>query len=473
MKMILGWSLLLAAALNACGNAPTDADAAAAADSTKAVVSPNYLNGIDATNAGDKVGPVHLHGRIPGGAGNSLILYETEARNKSEIKRLNLTGETFDFGTLEVGRGVYILALNEVANSTEIILNPDEADVNLVFTSNRLGSTKSAPNSKENTGFFAYSNIERANGNEIRSLRQGAASAPERKAQVEQQVKAKEQELVAKQHEFIKQYPGTYLAKLLTLKNPKYPDAKGRIFEDLDPMDNSLVRSSAISDRIQRMMVTFSGGTDPGFLACIDLVKAHFEPNSVTLESALYSMLDGFYNTGKETICQYILDNYIFDEDCGADLSDAIRIRAQGIINLQVGKTPPNFTMDTSDGGVLDLMETAKKNKYTLVMFWASWCHKCEQEIPYVGPMYAKYNFKGLEVISVSLDNSRDTWKQAIATNGMTWPQVSQLAAWNSPVVTDYKITATPTYFLLDNTGKIVLKPQRVFQVEEFLKGKL
>jgi len=316
-------------------------------------------------------------------------------------------------------------------------------------------------------------NIERANGNEIRSLRQGAASAPERKAQVEQQVKAKEQELVAKQHEFIRQYPGTYLAKLLTLKNPKYPDAKGRIFEDLDPMDNSLVRSSAISDRIQRMMVTFSGGTDPGFLACIDLVKAHFEPNSVTLESALYSMLDGFYNTGKETICQYILDNYIFDEDCGADLSDAIRIRAQGIINLQVGKTPPNFTMDTSDGGVLDLMETAKKNKYTLVMFWASWCHKCEQEIPYVGPMYAKYNFKGLEVISVSLDNSRDTWKQAIATNGMTWPQVSQLAAWNSPVVTDYKITATPTYFLLDNTGKIVLKPQRVFQVEEFLKGKL
>jgi thiol-disulfide isomerase/thioredoxin len=106
-------------------------------------------------------------------------------------------------------------------------------------------------------------------------------------------------------------------------------------------------------------------------------------------------------------------------------------------------------------------------------MFWASWCHKCEQEIPYVGPMYAKYNFKGLEVISVSLDNSAETWKQAIATNGMTWPQASQLGAWNSPVVTDYKITATPTYFLLDNTGKIVLKPQRVFQVEEFLKGKL
>ena len=84
-------------------------------------------------------------------------------------------------------------------------------------------------------------------------------------------------------------------------------------------------------------------------------------------------MLDGFYNTGKEDICQYILDNYIFDEDCGADLSDVIRLRAQGIINLQVGKTPPNFNIEEYNGGKVNLMETAAKNQYTLVMFWASW----------------------------------------------------------------------------------------------------
>ncbi len=36
----------------------------------------------------------------------------------------------------------------------------------------------------------------------------------------------------------------------------------------------------------------------------------------------------------------------------------------------------------------------------------------------------------------------------------MTWPNVSQLQAWNSPVVSEYKVTATPTYFLLDKEGK-------------------
>ena len=55
----------------------------------------------------------------------------------------------------------------------------------------------------------------------------------------------------------------------------------------------------------------------------------------------------------------------------------------------------------------------------------------------------------------------------------MTWPNVSQLKAWNSPVVADYKVTATPTYFLLDQQGEIVLKPKRYFEVEAFLNENL
>ena len=154
-------------------------------------------------------------------------------------------------------------------------------------------------------------------------------------------------------------------------------------------------------------------------------------------------------------------------------MSDAIRIRAQGIINLQLGKTPPNFQIDRWDGGSLDLYKTCAQNEYTLLMFWASWCHKCEQEIPNLGPVYSKYGYKGFEIVGVSLDQVRNTWEKAISDNGMTWPNVSQLQAWNSPVVSEYKVTATPTYFLLDKEGKIVLKPSRYFEVDKFLSEKL
>tara|TARA_B110000444_G_C18830667_1_gene593065 strand:+ start:443 stop:1888 length:1446 start_codon:yes stop_codon:yes gene_type:complete len=432
-------------------------------------VSPRYKNGTNDQNRGDKTGAIRLHGSLPASQGSILHLYITEARTKTLIDSAVVDGGVFNFPNVEVSRGFYELVLNGKANNkTLIVLNPDEKEVNLKFNSTRLGANRSAVGSRENTAAFTYFQLESRSRNEIKSLRKGMRDSPYRK-RIEEQIKDKELELVQSQHKMIDMYPGTYFAKYLSWKNPKYPNSQGRFFEDMDPLDNSVVHSLALSDRITEMMKRYSKGEESGFFACIDIIKSHFEPNSFTLESALYSMLDGFYNTGKEDICQYILDNFIFDEDCGADLSDVIRQRAQGIINLQVGKTPPNFNIASYEGGVINLMETVAKNKYTLVMFWASWCHKCEQEVPVLIPLYTKHHGNGFEAIGVSIDQNHSTWAKAIEDNGMNYPNVSQLLAWDSPIVKQYKITATPAYFLLDSKGVIVLKPKRVHEVESFL----
>lgn len=437
-------------------------------------ISPRYKNGVNDSNRGDKTGKITLHGKIPTSPGSKLYIYQTEARTKTLIDSATVkTGGLYEFKNLEVSRGFYELILNGSAkNKCQIILNPDEKNVNIEFKSMRLNGSRTAPNSKENQGLLKYYVFESQNKNEIKNLRKGMKDSPYRK-RIEQQIKDKELELVASQHSLMDQYPGTYLAKFLGWKNPKYPNSQGRYFEDMDPLDNSLIHSMAISDRIQGMMVRFSKGEDSNFLACIDIIKAHFEPNPVTLESALYAMLDGFYNTGKEDICLYILDNYIYDEDCGADLSDVIRQRAQGIVNLQVGKTPPNFVMESYEGKQINLMKTVAKNKYTLVMFWASWCHKCEQEIPALIPLYARTHPQGFEAIGVSIDQNRQTWTNIIEQRGMQYINVSQLQGWDSPIVTDYKITATPTYFLLNSKGEIVLKPKRIYEVDNFLQKNL
>jgi peroxiredoxin len=484
MKMTTLFSVLFAAwTLMAC-NAETTANSvpssenqsntAAANEAPQTVlISSLYKDGTDDQNRGDRIGVVRVHGTMTSSVSGDVILYESEGRNASEVARTKLVNRSFDFGALELGRGFFKIGYNGETNSTDIIINPDEPELFIEFKSSRLSATKSALASRENTAWFAHQTKQTQHDQAVRKLRQGIKDAGAFRSRIEAQIKTKEEEFTGEQHAMMEANAGTFFTKWLGWKNPKYPTLKGRFFEDIDPLDNSAVRSMALSDRIQKMMRAFSGGTDSGFLACIDLVKAHFEPNPVALESVLYSMLDGFYNTGKETICQYILDNYIFDEDCGADLSDAIRLRAQGIINLQVGKTPPNFQIEKSNGGTLDLYETAGQNKYTLLMFWASWCHKCEQEMPNIGPMYAKHGYKGFEVIGISLDQVKGTWEKAIADNEMTWPNVSQLKAWNSPVVADYKVTATPTYFLLDQQGEIVLKPKRYFEVETFLNENL
>ena len=82
----------------------------------------------------------------------------------------------------------------------------------------------------------------------------------------------------------------------------------------------------------------------------------------------------------------------------------------------------------------------------------------CRQEIPFLKELYQKYHEQGFDIISISLDKSRDAWLKALGAEDMPWPQISDLKAWDGPVTQDYGIQAIPFVFLLDRQGNIALK---------------
>lgn len=489
MKPQISYAMLMTLSMGflmACGSAETPSRETAASISAPAtpaakaapavqggpqvigsLQNPNFKEGTNDQNRGDKSGTVALKGTVKTSS-SYVYLFETEGRNNAVVDSARIQDGAFDFGGIEISRGFYGLGIKRGKANTRIILNPDEPNVHLDYTNSRM--TSALTESKENKGWYAFNGAAGAINNSIRAMRKKRKG---NEVAIDAQIVLKESELVRTQHNFIDQNQGTYLAKYLGWQNPKFIGDRGSYFNDIDMTDNSLVHSMALPDRIQSFMRTFSQGNESGFLACIDLVKSSVEDNPVVLEFALYNMLDGFYNTGMEAICQYILDNYIFDEDCGANLSDVIRQRAEGIINLQVGKTPPNFNIPNPNGQMVDLNRYCSEHEYTLVMFWASWCHKCEQEIPNLVPMYENFNPRGFGLIGVSVDQTPQAWSAAIENNNIPWENVSQLQGWDAPVTDDFKITQTPTYFLLNREREIVLKPKRWFDINNFLKSKL
>lgn len=102
------------------------------------------------------------------------------------------------------------------------------------------------------------------------------------------------------------------------------------------------------------------------------------------------------------------------------------------------------------------------RGQYVLVDFWASWCGFCRAETPNIKKAYEKFKDKGLSIVSVSYDDSKDKWMQAIHEDKMPWQQISELKDMlHAPSAKEYGLSGIPMIILLDPTGKIVAKNLR------------
>jgi len=130
-----------------------------------------------------------------------------------------------------------------------------------------------------------------------------------------------------------------------------------------------------------------------------------------------------------------------------------------------IGQTAPEISLPSPDGKEIAL--SSLKGKVVLIDFWASWCGPCRKEMPNVVKAYAKYKDKGFEIYGVSLDQEKDRWVEAIAKDGITWPQVSDLKYWSSDAAKLYNVQGIPYTVLLDKEGKIIAKNLRGAELEK------
>jgi thiol-disulfide isomerase/thioredoxin len=107
------------------------------------------------------------------------------------------------------------------------------------------------------------------------------------------------------------------------------------------------------------------------------------------------------------------------------------------------------------------------KDPYTLVVFGASWCQACSEEIAKLMPLYTKWKKKGIEVVFISLDTDREAFKNY--TSVMPFYAACDYKKWETQAVKDYLVYASPTFFLLNQKREILLKPTSVDQMDVFI----
>ena len=140
---------------------------------------------------------------------------------------------------------------------------------------------------------------------------------------------------------------------------------------------------------------------------------------------------------------------------------------------MKKGNIAPDivFTGDVSTPGYIDQNKPKKlseiKSTYKVIVFGASWCPQCPQELSKISGLYKKWKEQDVEVVFVSLDEDEQTFNSFAGV----FPFIStcDYKKWDSPIVQSFHVFATPTIYLLDDKREILLRPNSVSQLDSWV----
>jgi peroxiredoxin len=87
--------------------------------------------------------------------------------------------------------------------------------------------------------------------------------------------------------------------------------------------------------------------------------------------------------------------------------------------------------------------------------------------------LYKEFHGRGFEIVGVSFDDNKEAWTEAIAKDGLTWPQMSDLGGWNNAAADLYSIRAIPQNVVIDSKGMIVLRNAITADIRDYLAKNL
>ena len=244
--------------------------------------------------------------------------------------------------------------------------------------------------------------------------------------------------------------------------------------------DEGLLASAAIEfiNRTKGEKQQSIAGSNETFRFCLNYYLKKFGTDHQ--DNAFMIMYDKYFNN--------------LDGDCGsseADLFTWARKKASVLRGVQTGSIAPDFVLPNMAQSHTGLLNTALhlasvKSKYTLIVFWATWCQHCAIAMPELKQGTDSINAlqSSIAIVAVSLDTDKSAWSKYIKDNKLdqspllpenkgleSWINTSELNGWKGEIHKQYNVFATPTMFLLDSNKKIIAKPDTPQELFQWMKS--
>lgn len=110
-----------------------------------------------------------------------------------------------------------------------------------------------------------------------------------------------------------------------------------------------------------------------------------------------------------------------------------------------------------------------------IIVFSATWCGPCQEQLPMLKQLYETYKQKGLKVIYFNDDDNVIRWKEHVSKNKLSWINVSErLKPSKSKIPRSFGVYAIPTCLVVDKKGTIIYNSDQsdpgLNHIENFIK---
>lgn len=246
-------------------------------------------------------------------------------------------------------------------------------------------------------------------------------------------------------------------------------------FDNLDFSDYPLANTAVFTRRIDEFIDTITALRQFPMQAEVDHLIALSSANQKTMEFVTWYLLTKFetyyFLPGYDALFVHIVNDFLetgkvawFYPEVKSRELNALK-KMEPLLN---GKIVPDLEMPDTNAIFRELY--AVKSKYTLLLFWASTCSHCRDEMPAILKLYddfhLKYNF---ELFAVSTDTSISRWKSYVRRHKLPWVNVFGRKNTHGSYHDLYNIQSTPTLFLLDDKKAIIEKYILTDKVREII----
>jgi peroxiredoxin len=119
---------------------------------------------------------------------------------------------------------------------------------------------------------------------------------------------------------------------------------------------------------------------------------------------------------------------------------------------LEAGSPAPDFTLPSINGEQISLDDF--EGHPIVLIFWSSTSPPCLEELPDLEALEEEFAPQELAVVTINMDSSVEEALSALQETNVTLPT---LLGNNSNVMRAYSVNATPTTYIIDGNGTIVV----------------